>query len=75
VAVIQIRNVPDELHQRLKARAASEGRSLSGYLLKEMRGLAARPTVDELRSRLQSRSSVTPSLSSSDAVRAERDTR
>ena len=30
---IQIRNVPEALHRKLKSRAALEGKSLSGYLL------------------------------------------
>ena len=73
--MIQIRNVPDELHRRLKARAALQGTSLSDYLLNEIRQVAERPTVDELRARLQSRTSVTTKESSAQAVRAERDRR
>jgi plasmid stability protein len=33
LTMIQIRNVPDALHHRLKSRAALEGMSLSDYLL------------------------------------------
>jgi plasmid stability protein len=73
--MIQIRNVPDALHRRLKARAAMSGQSLSDYLLDEMRRFADRPTLDELRARLQSRSPVTPAESPEQAVRAERDGR
>jgi plasmid stability protein len=72
-AMIQIRNVPDTLHRRLKSRAALAGMSLSDYLLSEIRELAARPTLEELRSRLERRSSVTPSIAPVEAVRAERD--
>jgi len=50
-AMIQIRNVPDELHRRLKSRAALAGMSLSDYLLNEIRQVAERPTLDELRAR------------------------
>jgi len=60
--MIQIRNVPDSLHRRLKSRAALAGMSLSDYLLSEIREVAERPTLDELRSRLQGRSRITPSL-------------
>ncbi len=42
--MIQIRNVPDGLHRRLKARAAMAGRSLSDYLLNEIRRAAERPS-------------------------------
>lgn len=73
--MIQIRNVPNELHRRLKARAASAGMSLSDYLLAEIRRVAERPTPEEIRKRLQSRSAVTSSLSPAEAVRAERDSR
>ena len=73
--MIQIRNVPDALHRRLKARAALAGMSLSDYLLSEIREAAERPTVEELRARLERRSPVTPSLAPLDAVRAERDRR
>jgi len=71
--MIQIRNVPDTLHRRLKARAALAGMSLSDYLLSEIREVAERPTLDELRARLECRSPVTPSITPVDAVRTERD--
>jgi plasmid stability protein len=71
--MIQIRNVPDALHRRLKSRAALAGMSLSDYLLSEIRQVAERPTVDELRARLAQRSGMTPSVSPAQAVRAERD--
>ena len=71
--MIQIRNVPDALHRRLKSRAALAGMSLSDYLLGEIRQAADRPTLDELRARLQARAGVSPSVSPADAVRAERD--
>jgi len=71
--MIQIRNVPDVLHRRLKARAALAGMSLSDYLLSEIREVAERPTLEELRARLSRRSPVMPSIAPSDAVRIERD--
>lgn len=73
--MIQIRNVPAELHRRLKARAALAGMSLSDYLLNEIRLAAERPTVQDLRARLERRSVVTPSISPAKAVREERDGR
>ena len=51
-AMIQVRNVPDALHRRLKSRAALAGMSLSDYLLTEIRQVAERPTLDEMRARL-----------------------
>jgi len=70
--MIQIRNVPDALHRRLKSRAALAGMSLSDYLLGEIRQIAERPTLEELRARLEHRG-VTPSVVPAQAVRAERD--
>src|SRR2546422_3072900 len=59
--MIQLRHVPDDLHRRLKARAALEGLSLSDYLLREVRRVAERPTLAELRYRLAPRTpGVTP---------------
>lgn len=72
-AMIQIRNVPDALHRRLKSRAALAGMSLSDYLLSEIRQVAERPTIDELRARLDRRSAVSLSIEPAEAVRAERD--
>ena len=71
--MVQIRNVPDTLHRRLKARAALAGMSLSDYLLSEIRQMAERPTIDELRARLRSRTEAAPSMQPAEAVRAERD--
>jgi len=73
--MIQIRNVPEGLHRRLKARAAMAGVSLSDYLLDEVRRVAERPTLEELRARLESRSAETPAVPPAKAVRAERDDR
>jgi antitoxin FitA len=74
-ATIQIRNVPDALHRRLKSRAALAGMSLSDYLLQQIREVTERPTIEELRARLARRSTVTLSVDTADAVRAERDSR
>jgi antitoxin FitA len=49
--------------------------SLSDYLLREIRLVAERPTLEEMRARLESRPRTNPSESAEDAVRAERDSR
>ena len=56
--MIQIRNVPEALHRKLKSRAALAGMSLSDYLLQQIREVAARPTIEEMRARLERRSPV-----------------
>lgn len=73
--MIQIRNVPDELHRELKSRAAMEGLSLSDYLLRAVQRLASQPPPGELRERLRQRSQVRTRVSPARAVRAERDGR
>ena len=73
--MIQLRNVPDDLHRALKVRAALEGMSLSDYLLSEIRCIAERPTLRELQERLHGRRSVHLDVSPAEAVRAERDNR
>ncbi len=50
--MIQIRNVPDDLHRKLKVRAAQEGMTLSDYLLSEVEQIAEKPTLRELMERL-----------------------
>ncbi|HEX9328539.1 MAG TPA: hypothetical protein VF915_18575 [Reyranella sp.] len=73
--MIQIRNVPDALHRKLKSRAALAGMSLSDYLLQQIREVAARPTIEEMRARLERRSPVSVTVDPVRAVRAERDSR
>ena len=73
--MIQIRNVPDDLHRVLKSRAAVAGMSLSDYLLNEVRQIAERPTLQEMRERLQSRTPVNLDISTADMIREERDSR
>lgn len=70
--MVQIRNVPDALHRRLKSRAAVAGMSLSEYLLSEIRETAERPTPEELRVRLRARTETALSVSPAEAVRAQR---
>ena len=73
--MIQVRNVPDNLHRTLKAQAALAGMSLSDFLLAEIRRVAERPTLAELRERLRRRSRVAAPVSAAEAVRRERDSR
>ena len=74
-AMVQIRNVPGELHRRLKARAAVEGLSMSDYVLRELRKSLDRPTREEVLERLRSRSPRRLSRAAAELVREERDSR
>ena len=53
--MIQIRNVPDELHLALKARALAEGMSLSDYIKRELSQNSGRMTLEEIDARIQAR--------------------
>jgi plasmid stability protein len=72
-STLQIRNVPDAVHSRLKARAAEAGMSLSEYLLAEVTRFAALPTRDEMRTRLRRRPRTKLTESAAKMVRRERD--
>ena len=72
MTMIQVRNVPDELHRRLKARAAMEGVSLSELALTELRRSLERPTRRELLQLVASRVPVTEGPSSAELVREAR---
>lgn len=71
--MVQIRNVPDALHRKLKARALNSGQTLSDYLLAELERLAARPTREEMLTRLHSRSRVTLKTPAAVVIRDERE--
>ena len=71
--MIQIRNVPDGLHRKLKARAAVAGQSLSDYLLSEIDRIAALPTREEMLARIHSRSRVVLTTPAADVIRGERE--
>jgi antitoxin FitA len=73
--MIQIRNVPDELHRKLKVRAVMAGQSLSEYLLAEVRRIAEQPTVEEVYQRLQHMLPVMVKEAPAAVIRRERDRR
>ena len=75
MALIQVRNVPDEFHRRLKARAAIEGLSMSDYVLRELRKALDRPTRAEVLDRLQAQPVRQLRRSAAEVIRAERDAR
>jgi plasmid stability protein len=73
--MIQRRNVPDSLHRGLKARAAMAGMSLSDHLLAEIKEIAAKPTLSELRDRLHKRTPISAEIDSARLLREARDAR
>ncbi|MGE3375519.1 MAG: hypothetical protein AB7O37_18440 [Vicinamibacteria bacterium] len=73
--MVQIRNVPTELHRRLKARAAIEGMSMSDYVMRELRKALDRPTRQEVLDRLRAQPVRRLARRVADVIRAERDAR
>lgn len=71
--MIQIRNVPDALHRKIKARAAQAGMTLSDYLLAEIERTARLPTRDEMLARLHGRSRVKLRTPAAEIIRRERE--
>lgn len=68
MGLIQIRNVPDDVHRTLKVRAAAQGTSLSEYVLREVTRAARSPTPDELDARIRAR--TTTGVSTADILEA-----
>ncbi len=73
MSMVQIRNVPDELHRELKVRAAQAGMTLSDYLLQEIRNLAVRPTMREWVEQARRLEPVGVGISLAEAIGLERD--
>ena len=73
--MVQIRNVPTEIHRLLKARAAIEGMSMSDYVLREVRKALDRPTRQEILERLRARPVRRLRRNAAAMIRAERDSR
>jgi hypothetical protein len=71
-SMIQIRNVPDELHRELKVRSAQSGMTLSDYLLRELRGLAVRPTMQEWLTSSRDWKPLESAVSPAEAITTER---
>jgi plasmid stability protein len=71
--LVQVRDVPDDVHRKLKSRAAASGVSLSEYLRTLLERDAARPTPAELAERIRARGAVTPPEPTEVTVRRLRD--
>jgi plasmid stability protein len=74
MANVQIRDVPEDVHRRLKAQAAMAGQSLNEFLIARMADVARTPSVMELAERIRRRG-LYQGPSSADSIRADRDVR
>ena len=73
--MIQIRNVPEALHRRLKARAAMEGMSMSLYILREIEKSLERPSRRALLQAIREQPEIALDQSPADLLREERELR
>ena len=73
--MLQIRNVPDEVHRRLKSRAALAGMSMSDYVLREIEVVLSRPTRDEVFARIAELPTIDLDPPSAEVLREERERR
>ncbi len=71
--MIQIRNVPDDVHRTLKVRAARQGTTLSDLLLREITLIAEKPTMDEMLARLASVPPLDRDVDIAEMVRRDRE--
>jgi plasmid stability protein len=72
---VQIRNVPEDFHRRLKVRAAIEGMSMSEYILREVGKALDRPTRQEVLARLRGPAPRKLRRKPAAIIREERDAR
>ena len=73
--MIQVRDVPEEVHSTLKARAAREGMSLSDFIKQELERTAQRPTMREWLESTQRAKPIAAARSAAPVVRDLRDAR
>jgi len=70
--MVQIRNLPDNLHRVAKARAAMAGLSLSDYLLAQVKRELEMPSMQEVLDRIKARPVVHPKTSAAEIIRQDR---
>lgn len=73
--MIQVRDVPEQVHGTLKARAAREGMSLSDFIKRELERIAERPSVQEWLERAQQAKPIPAKRSAAQVIRELRDAR
>ena len=73
--MIQVRDVPDQVHSTLKARAAREGMSLSDFIKNELERTAERPTMREWLETTRQAKPIATKRSAAQVVRELRDAR
>lgn len=70
---ITIRNVPEDVRDQLKARAASRGQSMQEYLRSELERLAAKPTLEAWLARVRARKQASTNRVTTESILEARD--
>jgi plasmid stability protein len=73
--MIQIRNVPEDLHRAAKIRAANEGVTLSDLALRALEREMATPTWEEIFARIDGLPSIELEIPAAELIREDRDAR
>lgn len=69
MANVHVRDIPEDVHEALKIRAAAEGRSVNEVIVRALRGEANRPTPEQFAERMrQQRSAAAPPMTEVVAV-------
>lgn len=69
---LQVRDIPDPLHEELKHRAESAGRTLTDYVQGILERAVARPPAEELFARIRASEPVDLGCDASELIRQER---
>lgn len=75
VGAIQVKNVPEDLHDELRRRAAAEGVDLQAYLLRILRREVGRPSAEQWWAELRARPLVHGTPPAADTLAEERGAR
>lgn len=70
--MLQVRNVPDDVHAALRARATRAGMSLSEFVLRELKDVARERSLDEIFAEVEQHGATVPIDTINDLVRADR---
>ncbi len=70
--MLQVRNVPDDVHEALKGRAARAGMSLSEFVLRELKEFAYERSLDEVFADVENSGATVPVDLINEIIRADR---
>jgi plasmid stability protein len=73
--LLQVRNLPDDVHETLRRRAAAAGLSMSEYVGRQLADLARTRDLDEIFAEVEREGSTVPMADIVALIRADRDSR